>query len=510
MATTSGNTTATQAAPVKYIPKRKIRAVGAYYSVYEATQVGLDRPVELRVLNCKLKAGSPELARFQHEFSTLANLDHPNIIRVLDLGVMADHVFYVTDLRNARSFQELMDKGREFTFEESIAIVRQVLAAVGHLHRKKVVHRDLSSSTVYLDQGNDIPYIAEFSLVKNQAVQGPSLTQRGIPTLKALAKTPEAIKCLPYDARTDLYHAGGFLYRLLTNQEPPLSFAGAGEIADMCHPRSVNPRIPVELDGIVVKALRANPQERYQTAEEFQVDLDRVSDKLELKTMLSEMVETTLTDHQIVRAIPKKKEPQAVQTLEMHRDQFAALGINKAGSAPSGGATSTLVMQRQPASKKGQPVVDRAFDFSEWIRDHKEYLYLMGPPCVVVLIVAVLFSLHDDSTLPGAAKAAEKKKKQERAIAEQRDYEPDVRKLCELIRGSPSSKENFHQRWYLLDNWIKQLGTMQAPAPFSAADLVSTRINFYRDESEAAGRLDGLYEKAYKFLLNPPPVPKKK
>src|SRR5439155_5992394 len=123
--------------------------------------------VELRVLNCKLKAGSPELARFQHEFSTLGNLDHPNIIRVLDLGVMADHVFYVTDLRNAKPFLELMDKGREFTFDEAITICRQVLAAVGHLHRKRVVHRDLSSSTIFLDLDNNIPYIAEFSLVKN-------------------------------------------------------------------------------------------------------------------------------------------------------------------------------------------------------------------------------------------------------------------------------------------------------------------------------------------------------
>lgn len=498
----------TEPAPVKYVPKRKIRAVGSYYSVYEATQVGLDRLVELRVLNVKLKAGSPELARFQHEFATLGSLDHPNIIRVLDLGVMADHVFYVTDLRNAKSFQELMDKGREFDFSEAISVVRQILGAIAHLHRKKVVHRDISSATVYLDQDNGIPYIAEFSVMKNQNVQGPSLTQRGIPTLKTLAKTPEAIKAMPYDQRTDLYHAGGFLYRLLTNQEPPLSFAGPGEIADMCHPRSVNPRVPVELDAVVVKALRASPDERFQTAEEFQHELDRVSDKLELKTMLSEMVETTLTDNQLVRPI-KPKNDKAIQTLEMHRDDFAAMTKKEGKEA----ATSTMVMDKGsiPSRKKKAEVVDKPFDPAEWIRERKEYLYLMGGPMVVVLVIAVLMSTHDDRDMPGVKAAEAKKKRQEQLKAEAHDYEPDVRKACEMLKGSPCTKDNFHQRWYLLDNWIKQLAGDQKKTPFSAADLVSIRINFYRDEGEAAGKLDTLYEKAYKFLLNPPdPAPRKK
>lgn len=498
MTAQAGNKPA-EAAPVKYVPKRKIRAVGSYYSVYEATQVGLDRPVELRVLNCKLKAGSPELARFQHEFATLGSLDHPNIIRVLDLGVMADHVFYVTDLRNAKSFQELMDKGREFQFDEAIAVVRQVLGAIAHLHRKKVVHRDISSATVYLDQDNNIPYIAEFSVMKNQNVQGPSLTQRGIPTLKTLAKTPEAIKALPYDQRTDLYHAGGFLYRLLTNQEPPLSFAGPGEIADMCHPRSVNPRVPAELDAVVVKALRASPDDRFQTAEEFQNELDRVSDKLELKTMLSEMVETTLTDNQMVRPIAKKND-KAVQTLEMSRQEISNIREKDKG------ATTTMVMDRAsvPSRKGKKEQVEKPFDATEWIRERKEYLYLMGGPCVVVLVISVLMSLHDDSNMPGVKAAEAKKKRQEQLKAEAHDYEPDVRKACEMIKGSPCTKDNFHQRWYLLDNWIKQLASDQKKTPFSAADLVSIRINFYRDEGEAAGKLDGLFEKAHKFLLSPP------
>jgi len=401
----------------------------------------------------------------------------------------------VTDLRNAKSFLELMDKGREFAAEEAIAIVQQILAAVGHLHRRKIVHRDLSSSTVYLDAETSIPYIAEFSLVKNQNVQGPSLTQRGIPTLKTLAKTPEAIKELPYDTRTDLYHVGGFLYRLLTNQEPPLSFAGPGEIADMCHPRSVNPRIPPDLDAVVVKSLRASPDDRYQAAEEFVADLVKVADKLELKSMLSEMVETTLTDNQVLKAPPKKG--AAIQTLELKREDFQAMA---AAAKEKNAATGTLVMDRAALgaqSRKGKAQAEpKAFEPMGWVREHKEYFYLMGGPLVVVLVISVLMSFHDDSTMPGQKAVEQKKKRAAMLAAETRDYGPDVKKVCETIKFSPTTKENFHQRWYLLDNWIKQLGSAQQPTPFTAADLVSTRINFYRDEQEAAGKLDSLYDKA--------------
>src|SRR5437773_2080538 len=109
-----------QEALKRYTPKQKLRVVGNYYTVYEAIQVGLDRRVELRVLNYKANPGTPEYQRFALECKTLAALDHPNILKVLDIGMAMDHIFYVTDYRDAKSLQELMDADVEWSAREVI------------------------------------------------------------------------------------------------------------------------------------------------------------------------------------------------------------------------------------------------------------------------------------------------------------------------------------------------------------------------------------------------------
>jgi serine/threonine protein kinase len=501
-----------QPTPAKYVPKRKIRAVGSYYSVYEATQVGLDRPVELRVLNCKPQRGSPELARFQHEFSTLANLDHPGLIRVLDLGVMADHVFYVTDLRNARSYQELLDKGRTFAVEESIAAVRAVVSALGHLHRRNVLHRDLSASTVYMDLETGNTYIAEFSLVKNLNVQG--LTMRGIPTLKLLGRTPEALAGAPYDHRTDLYQAGAFLYRLLTQAEPPTARpidSPAAPAGEGFHPRAINPRVPPDLDLLVVKALAQRPEDRHQSAEDLVADLDRIAEKLEVKSMLTEIVETTMTDLRVVRPPPPKK-GGGDTTVEMKRSDL--LGLEGAPSPARASPAETTVILTPAAARAraagGSPAGAGTIDPLMWLRAHREYAYLAAGPAAVLLLVALLFALHtpeDETGTPGGQTGSGRSAGGGRgrtapvaAVAEARDYGPDVKKVAAATSRSPSSKENFHHRWYLLDNWVKQMASQQKTLPFSAGELVSVRISFYRDEGEACQKLDGLYEKADRHL----------
>src|SRR5256885_1142521 len=137
-----------QEALKKYVPARKLRVVGNYYVVYEANQVVLDRRVELRVLTVKAEPGTPEYQRFALECKTLAALDHPNILKVLDIGVAMDHIFYVTDFREAKSLQELMDAGVEWSAREVIEHARSLASALCHLHRHRVLHRDLSLNAI--------------------------------------------------------------------------------------------------------------------------------------------------------------------------------------------------------------------------------------------------------------------------------------------------------------------------------------------------------------------------
>jgi len=484
----------------KYVPKRKLRAIGSYYSVYEATQVGLNRAVELRVLNTKFQADSPELARFQLEFSTLATVDHPNIIRVLDLGVLADHVFYVTDLRDAKSFQELLDKGHPFTVEDVLMYGRALSNAIGHLHRRNILHRDLSASTVYLDQETNVPYIAEFSLIRNQNVQ--SLTQRGIPTLRMLARTPEALSGLVYDQRTDVYLLGVLLYRLLTGQEPTVARPGS-QIDAGIRPRSVNPKIPTEVDQLVSTALKRNPEERFQSAEAFTAEIEKVAEKLDLKAALSEIAEATMTGLKVrlpPRQTPDMKSSRGL-SIEPSRSSSSDLEAKKGSSGDVSIAPTKIRLRRTGPSIKVDPVL--------WIRAHKEYLYLAGAPVLLLVVLSVLIIARPEQSIegpgttthsPGSHRTTGTAQRSSVEPLPARDYGPDVKKVSQAIKAMPTNKENFHQRWYLLDNWIKQLTAAQKAPPFTQSDLVSVRINFYRDEQEACTKLDILYEKASSVL----------
>jgi serine/threonine protein kinase len=473
-----------QVALPKYVPKRKLRGIGGVYTVYEATQVGLNRPVELRVLNCKLQPGSGELLRFQHELSCLASLDHPSIIRVLDLGVMEEHVFYVTDLRNAKSLQELTDKGHSFSLEEALHLARSLASALVYLHRKNILHRDLNAASVFLDQETNVPYIAEFFMVKNLAVQ--SLTQRGIPTLRALIRTPEALAGQPYDGRTDVYMLGQLLYLLLTQEEPPLPDGARADKQDAVHPRAVNPRIPPEVDQLVVRALRERAEDRFQTADEMLAELERVIEKVEVKAVLSEIAETTLSEIKVVR--PVRRVTNMDETIP---EGFKATPRTVSPGTRPGKAAPDSRSREAKSKGKDAPA-------GTWLSAHKDYLYLAAAPSLLILVMVVLFSTRSESN-----DGYRQNKKVDRRVSsnrppprDDRDFGPDVGKVCEAVKRTATNKENFHQRWYLLDNWVKQLTAAQKSTPFASSDLVSIRITFYRDESEASQRLDALFSKA--------------
>jgi serine/threonine protein kinase len=284
-----------QEALKKYTPKQKLRVVGNYYTVYEAIQVGLDRSVELRVLNYKADPGTPEYQRFALECKTLAKLDHPHILKVLDIGMAMDHIFYVTDYREAKSLQELMDAGVEWSAREVIEHARSLASALKHIHRHQVLHRDLSLHSIKIADETGAAYISEFSLVKNLNLV--NLTLAGVERLVQLQWTPEDIQGQPPTPRTDIFLLGWVLYRMLTYRKPAaqrLTDPSANDVAEeMFHPRTADPTIPEELDAIVRRCLQADPDQRYPDAPSLTKDLDAAQDKLTMKRVLAQMAEVS-------------------------------------------------------------------------------------------------------------------------------------------------------------------------------------------------------------------------
>ncbi|HYI19534.1 MAG TPA: protein kinase [Solirubrobacteraceae bacterium] len=240
--------------------------------VYRATQLGLDRPVALKVIASELADNVDFRNRFKSESQLAASIDHPNVVPVYEAGE-ADGVLYLamrfvegTDLRS------LVDaSGGGLTPERAVRIVWQVGAALDAAHRRGLVHRDVKPPNVLIAQeGEEHAYLTDFGLTKHAASAG-GITRTGQFVGTPDFSAPEQIRGEQADARADVYALGCVLFHALTGRVP---FPRDSELAKMYAHLSdpapaaspLNPAVPAALDAVVGTAMAKEPPERYASA----------------------------------------------------------------------------------------------------------------------------------------------------------------------------------------------------------------------------------------------------
>jgi len=256
----------------KYTIKQLLRKQGSYVSIYLGRKEGASRDVELHILNHNVSENTTDFQRFLNEFQTLSNLKHPNIESVSDMGMEDNKAYYATPHSGASPLTEVVAGGKKFSFIEVVEIGRQLTEALGYIHSKKVLHRDLGPESVYYHAPFKRAIISGFALVKNFKLT--NLTARGLMTPTEMRVTPEQIEDLPYDERTDIYLLGDLMYWLLTEM-PALSFNFTPEPIS-----KHNPEVPKILETTILKMLEASPDRRWQTAREVQQALSECAAKI--------------------------------------------------------------------------------------------------------------------------------------------------------------------------------------------------------------------------------------
>jgi len=242
----------------KYTVTKLLSKQGDYVSIFLAQLATTEAQVELHVLNHPVNETSSEFQRFLNEFQTLSTLEHTNIVRVTDMGMQENKAYYATEYTDSRSVNSVVADGKSFTVEEIVELGCQVTDALEYMHKKKVIHRDIGPDTVYWDDTGARATISGFALVKNFRLT--NLTARGICTPSEMRVTPEQVEDLPYDERTDLYLLGDLLYWLLTQRTAlTLDFTPA-------KPSTHNEKVPDRLDKVILKLLKAKPDDRFQDA----------------------------------------------------------------------------------------------------------------------------------------------------------------------------------------------------------------------------------------------------
>ena len=233
--------------------------------VYKVRQKSLDRFVALKLLAPE-RVGDPQFAeRFTREAKALAALNHPNIVTIYDFGQAGGFYYLLMEFVDGVNLRQAMKTAR-FTPEQALAIVPPVCEALQYAHEHGIVHRDIKPENLLLDKTGRV-MIADFGVAKMLNAESPDAgfvdsQPAGTPQYMA----PEQKDRHRTDHRADIYSLGVVLYELLTGELP----------ADKLQPPSRKVQIDVRLDEIVLRALEAKPELRYQTAGEFRTQVETV------------------------------------------------------------------------------------------------------------------------------------------------------------------------------------------------------------------------------------------
>ena len=253
--------------------------VGAMGAVYKARQISLNRIVALKMLPPSLAEDENYIARFLREAKLAAKLSHENIIYVIDVGESHGVYYYAMEFVEGRTLKEIVDEEGPLPEKEIVRVALQVAKALDHAYSYGIVHRDVKPANVMITREGTVK-LCDFGLACHLGIAtGATKTViAGTPNYIA----PEQIRDDEVDIRADIYALGGTMFYMATAQ-PPFT-GGTNALVMTKHlfepprsPRSLAPSISRYLDAIILKCLRKNPWERFQTPAELIRALERVA-----------------------------------------------------------------------------------------------------------------------------------------------------------------------------------------------------------------------------------------
>jgi serine/threonine protein kinase len=253
---------------------------GGMGSVYKALDTRLQRLVALKVLHF---VDNPEAKPlFLREADALARLNHPNIVQIYDVGETEVLVYVAFEYIEGRTLGQIMADTKPLNPDYALEIVSQVGMALSYAHQRGVIHRDVKPSNILISNNGHV-LLLDFGLAT--APRSSTLTRTGTIVGTPAYMSPEQAVGHRIDGRSDIFSLGVLLYELLTGARP---FDGSSTVElfrRLCDeapaaPQEINPSVSTSIAAVVLKSLAKQPEQRFQTVDEFLIALFEANPRL--------------------------------------------------------------------------------------------------------------------------------------------------------------------------------------------------------------------------------------
>ena len=242
---------------------------GGMATVYKAYDTRLERHVAVKVILPQKLLAEKFIKRFDREAKALAQLSHPNIVKVIDYGEHEGLPYLVMEYIPGGTLKQKL-AGKPIPWKQAIQMLTPVARALSTAHQNKIIHRDVKSSNILIAQNGE-PMLSDFGIAKLlEADETLELTGTGVGVGTPEYMSPEQAQGNAVDARSDIYSLGVVLYEMVTGRKPfqaetPMAVVWKLASEPLPGPKQFVKDLPDALEGLLLKALAKKPSDRFQS-----------------------------------------------------------------------------------------------------------------------------------------------------------------------------------------------------------------------------------------------------